>query len=338
MENTFLIISGTPSLVDQEPFEETGPQTEVRALSFSSIHHGVRLDRALTDLVPEFSRSYLQQLIDLGAVHVNGKVVRKSSCKVKASDGGYIELRPTPQSQAFKAENLTLNVVYQDDYLLVINKPAGMVVHPAPGNWSGTLMNGLLGFDAQAFNLPRAGIVHRLDKDTSGLMVVARTRSVMDLLVQAIAARTVKRQYLALAQRPWQGHRIRAVDVPVGRDPVNRLRMAVVDLALHSGKNARTDFECLATCDAGCLVKCTLHTGRTHQIRVHLASIGHPLVADSVYGGAQMAGMQRQALHATRLALLHPITLQPLVFESTPPLDFLAALQYWGLTYNRDTF
>jgi 23S rRNA pseudouridine1911/1915/1917 synthase len=325
-------------LTEVEAADDAGPELELRTLSFKSEHHGVRLDRALTDLVPEFSRNYLQQLIELDAVTVNGKAITKASAKVKAGDQGCIELRPTPQSQAFKAENLSLDIVFQDQYLLVINKPAAMVVHPAPGNWSGTLMNGLLGFDAQAFNLPRAGIVHRLDKDTSGLMVVARSRPVMDALVQAIAARTVKRQYLALAHGPWLGARQRHVDAPVGRDPVNRLRMAVVDIALHSGKSAQTDFECLADCANGCLIKCTLHTGRTHQIRVHMSSIEHPLLADTVYGGVLAAGMQRQALHAVRLMFVHPVTNMPMVFESTPPSDFLAAAHFWGLTYNSATF
>lgn len=339
MKNTSLIISGTSSLSEVQAVEEIGPDVELRALSFSLKHHGVRLDLALTDLVPEFSRSYLQQIIDLGGVSVSGKVINKASSKIKAADGwGCIELRPTPQSQAFKAESMPLDLAYQDEHLLVVNKPAGMVVHPAPGNWSGTLMNRLLGFDAQLFNLPRAGIVHRLDKDTSGLLVVARTRPVMDALVQAIAARTVKRQYLALAHAPWLGPRQRQVSTPVGRDPVNRLRMAVVDLALNSGKPAQTDVDYLLGCDEGCLVKCTLHTGRTHQIRVHMASIGHPLVADLVYGGSQAAGMQRQALHAARLAFVHPVTLQSMVFEAPPPLDFLSGLLSWGLTYNLENF
>ncbi|MDR3371819.1 MAG: RluA family pseudouridine synthase [Rhodoferax sp.] len=310
----------------------------MRALFFDEAHHGMRLDLALTDLVPEFSRSYLQQLIDLGGVSVNGKVVKKASVKAKAGDVGQIELRPTPQSQAFKAENLPLDIVFEDEYLLVINKPAGLVVHPAPGNWSGTLMNRLLGHDAQAFNLPRAGIVHRLDKDTSGLMVVARTRKVMDALVQAIAARTVKRQYLALAHGKWRGSLSQHVDAPIGRDPGNRLRMAVVDLAAHAGKAAQTDFECLVNVDRGCLLKCTLHTGRTHQIRVHLTSIGHALVGDQVYGGLAAAGMQRQALHATKLAFAHPVTLNNLIFVAPLPADFSAALVAWGLNYNSDSF
>ncbi len=338
MKNTHQIISTDLATHDSEVAPETELESEMRALSFSAAHHGMRLDLALTELVPEFSRSYLQQLIDLGGVTVNGKLAKKASAKVKAGDASAIELRPTPQSQAFKAENLPLDIVFEDEFLLVINKPAGMVVHPAPGNWSGTLMNRLLGYDAQAFNLPRAGIVHRLDKDTSGLLVVARTRAVMDALVQAIAARTVKRQYLALAHGAWPSKGMRQVDAPIGRDPGNRLRMAVVDLAIHGGKTAQTDFECLASVNNGCLLKCTLQTGRTHQIRVHLASIGHALVADQVYGGAMAAGMQRQALHAARLAFSHPVTSRSLVFTAALPVDFSAALTDWGLTYNSCSF
>jgi len=233
---------------------------------------------------------------------------------------------------------MALDIVFQDAHLLVINKPAGLVVHPAPGNWSGTMMNGLLGLDARAFDLPRAGIVHRLDKDTSGLMVVARTRAVMDALVRAIAARDVKRQYLALAHGAWRGEKSRRVDLAIGRDPGNRLRMAVVDLSLHAGKTAATDFVCLDHTDLGCLVHCTLHTGRTHQIRVHMAALGHPLVADALYGGAAAVGMQRQALHAVRLAFNHPLTVEPLAFVAPLPQDFAGALDLWGLKYNPRCF
>lgn len=308
---------------------------EVRRFSFGAAQHGERLDRALVDLVPEFSRSYLQQLIDLEGVSVNGVVIRKASMRVKAGDLGLIEMRPTPQSQAFKPEQMTLDVVYVDDHLMVINKPAGLVVHPAPGNWSGTLLNGLLAYDTKAVNLPRAGIVHRLDKDTSGLMVVARTRPAMDALIRLIAARQVSRQYLALAHRFWVGVRTREVNQPIGRDPRNRLKMAVVDLDLNSGKLARTDIELLQNGDCGCLVRCTLHTGRTHQIRVHMASIDHPLVADSIYGGVVAAGMQRQALHACRLAFIHPSTQESMVFHAALPSDFNLALNEWGLSYNQ---
>ncbi|RYX89281.1 MAG: RluA family pseudouridine synthase [Comamonadaceae bacterium] len=293
--------------------------------------HGERLDRALAALVPEFSRSYLQQLIDAGAVTLNGTVARKPAARLKAGDRGTVELRPTPQSQAFKPEAMAIDAVFEDEHLLVINKPAGLVVHPAPGNWSGTLLNGLLARDAAAQAMPRAGIVHRLDKDTSGLMVVARTRPVMDALVQAIAAREVSRQYLALAHRPWTGPPAREVDAPIGRDPRNRLRMAVVDLERNAGKTAFTGFELLQNAAGGCWVRCTLRTGRTHQIRVHMASIGHPLVADELYGGTPAASMTRQALHAARLAFIHPATGKPLVFQAPLPADMTGALQEWEI-------
>lgn len=311
------------------------PQAEQRPLVFAAAQHGTRLDRALVALVPEFSRNYLQQLIEAGSVRVNGQLMLKPSYKVKFSDAGVIELRPTPQSQAFKAEAMALDVVYADTHLLVINKPAGLVVHPAPGNWSGTLMNGLLGHDARAFDLPRAGIVHRLDKDTSGLMVVARSRAVMDALVRAIAAREVSRQYLAIGQGAWTGAGKRAVDAAIGRDPVNRLRMAAVDLSRHPGKAARTDFELLSNGAQACLVHCTLHTGRTHQIRVHMAQLKHPLLGDALYGGAMGLGMTRQALHAYRLAFEHPVTHQALSFLAPLPPDFSGALGRLGLKYNQ---
>jgi len=334
LRNTQPIISATPTSFDFESAEPADLEFESRELLLGPAHHNMRLDKVLADLVPEFSRSYLQQLIDSGNVSVNGKAAGKASLKVKLADQCQVELRPSPQSQSFKAETMPLNLVFQDEHLLVVNKPAGLVVHPAPGNWSGTLMNGLLGFDPQSFMLPRAGIVHRLDKDTSGLMVVARTREVMDALVRAIAAREVKRQYLALGHGLWVGERLRQIDAPVGRDPKNRLRMAVVNLATQAGKSARTDMSLLAGCELGCLVQCNLHTGRTHQIRVHMASIGHPLVADQLYGGAFAAGMQRQALHAVKLSFVHPITSASLVFAAPVPPDLLAAFDSWGLKYN----
>jgi 23S rRNA pseudouridine1911/1915/1917 synthase len=284
--------------------------------------------------VPEFSRSYLQQLLEAGAVQLAGAVAGKAAQKVRAGDAGTIELRPTPQSQAFLPEDIPLAVVYEDEHLLVVDKPAGLVVHPAPGNWSGTLLNALLARDAGARALPRAGIVHRLDKDTSGLMVVARTRATMDRLVAMIAAREVARQYLALAHRPWEGPSQRRIDAAIGRDPRNRLRMAVVDLQRHSGKPAATVVDLLENGGQGCALRCTLETGRTHQIRVHLAHVGHPLVADTVYGGAPAAGLARQALHAFRLALAHPVTGMPLSFQAPLPADLRQAWSAWGLRYN----
>jgi 23S rRNA pseudouridine1911/1915/1917 synthase len=283
--------------------------------------------------VPEFSRSYLQQLVDAGAVQLAGAPAGKSSHKVRAGDAGSIELRPTPQSQAFLPEDIPLAVLFEDEHLLVVNKPAGLVVHPAPGNWSGTLLNALLARDAGARLLPRAGIVHRLDKDTSGLMVVARTRATMDKLVAMIAAREVARQYLALAHRPWEGASRRRIDAHIGRDPRNRLRMAAVD-SHHPGKPAATVVDLLENGTAGCALRCTLETGRTHQIRVHLAHIGHPLLADTVYGGSPGAGLTRQALHAFRLAFAHPVTGQALDLQAPLPDDLRRAWVAWGLRYN----
>jgi len=311
-----------------------GAEAETRTVEAAPAQHGIRLDKALAELVPEFSRSYLQQLLGEGGVRVNGRAAAKPSARVQAGDVLSVELRPTPQSQAFRPEAMPLDVVYEDEHLLVIDKPAGLVVHPAPGNWSGTLLNGLLARDAKACLVPRAGIVHRLDKDTSGLMVVARERGVMDALVRMIAAREVSRQYLAIAHRPWQGASPRTVQEPIGRDPRNRLRMAAVDLSLHAGKPARTDVALLDSCAQGCLVHCTLHTGRTHQIRVHMAWLRHPLVADALYGGEPAAGLGRQALHAWRLAFTHPVTGEDLVFHAPLPQDMAGALALWGLRYN----
>ena len=278
--------------------------------------HGERLDRALGGIVPEFSRTYLQQLIESGAVRLNGQLSSRASAKVKAGDRVQIELKPTPQSQAFKPEVMTLDVVFEDAHLLVINKPAGLVVHPAPGNWSGTLLNGLLARDEATRFLPRAGIVHRLDKDTSGLMVVARTLTAMTALARAIAAREVGREYLALVhgvprQAAW------SVESPIGRDPVSRVKMAV----LPGGRSARTDVRTLGAAEAVAAVHCRLHTGRTHQIRVHLASQGHPLVGDQLYGGRPALGLSRQALHAARLAFAHPVSGERLSFEAPLPDD-----------------
>lgn len=333
MKHSNLIISTAPATDELEDGLDATAEAESREWTAGPAQHGMRLDRALAELIPEFSRSYLQQLIDDGAVTQGGVPLTKSAFKLKAGDCGLIELRPTPQSQAFKPESMALQIVFEDEHLRVINKPAGLVVHPAPGNWSGTLLNGLLALDSGGFQLPRAGIVHRLDKDTSGLMVVARTRSVMDALVRMIAAREVSRQYLALAQRAWSGPVRLDVDAPVGRDPRNRLRMAVVDLQRHAGKEARTSIELLQNGTKGCLLRCTLHTGRTHQIRVHLSSIGHPLLADELYGGTPAAGMQRQALHAYRLAFTHPTTGRAMAFHSPLPSDIQAALQAWGMDH-----
>lgn len=308
--------------------------TETRVCVVPAEMHGWRADKALAQLIPAFSRSYLQQLMADGAVLLQDQVVSKPATRVQVGQRLQTELRPTPQAMAFVPQPMALAVLHEDAHLLVIHKPAGLVVHPAPGHWSGTLLNGLLAHHPGAAQLPRAGIVHRLDKDTSGLMLVAKTRPAMDALVRAIAAREVQREYLALAHGCWRGGAQVLVDQPLGRDPGNRLRMAVLKPDASGAKPAQTTVNLLDGHDHHCLVACKLHTGRTHQIRVHMAWLGHPLVGDVVYGGKPQFGLDRQALHATRLALAHPVGGEPLVFTAAPPADWLNALEQAGLHYN----
>lgn len=296
-------------------------QIETRSAVVAPAQHGKRLDHFLVGLAPEFSRSYVQGLIEGGHVRINAQVASTSSKKISVGQVVSVELVPTPESRAFRAEPLDLRIVFEDEHLLVLDKAPGMVVHPAAGNWSGTVLNGLLAHHAGAASLARAGIVHRLDKDTSGLMVVGKTLMAVTALSRAIAARDVHRQYLAICHGRLNKEAL-TIDAPIGRDPVSRVKMAVVT----SGKPARTDVILRATTQregAGFSgVRCVLHTGRTHQIRVHMASIGHPLLGDEIYGGRPMLGMQRQALHAARLAFAHPVDGRPLEFTAGPPADF----------------
>ena len=315
--------AGTTAWVDADSSEfSLADAVETREVIVADLLHGQRIDKAVVTMAPEFSRSHLQGLIENGHVRVEGRQVTTSSRKVSAGQRLVVELIPTAESLAFRPESMTLHAVFEDEHLMVLNKPAGLVVHPAAGHWSGTLLNGLLAHHAGAAALPRAGIVHRLDKNTSGLMVVGKTLVAVTALVRAIAVRAVHRQYLAVAHGSLVPRHVQ-IDAPVGRDPQSRVRMAVVS----SGKPARTDVDVVARSAEFSAVRCTLHTGRTHQIRVHLASRGHPLVGDLLYGGRAVLGMQRQALHATRLAFTHPCTQAALSFELEPPADFAAAWQ-----------
>jgi 23S rRNA pseudouridine1911/1915/1917 synthase len=331
-QDSFLEADSISAGVEPTEADAVDEQAELRRCEVPAALHGWRIDRALAQLVPEFSRSHLQQLLAEGCVRWRGQACAKASIKVAVGDAIEVSLRPTAQARAFVPQAMALDVRFEDQHLLVLDKPAGLVVHPAAGHWSGTLLNGLLAHHAAAALLPRAGIVHRLDKDTSGLMMVAKSRQAMDALVRAIAAREVNRQYLALAHGAWRGSDQRSLQGFIGRDPHNRLRMALVGEG--SGKPAQTDLLRVDGHDLATLVACKLHTGRTHQIRVHLSSIGHPLVGDAVYGGRPAWGLQRQGLHASFLCLKHPVDGVELGFWCDPPADFRDALAQGGLRYN----
>ncbi len=325
-----------PTAAGVEPEDDAAPESDApdapwndaperRTAVVAQALHGQRLDKAVVAMAEEFSRSHLQTLIEQGHVRVDGSVLATASRKVRSGQLIEVELVPTAESRAFRPEALPIDVLFEDEHLMVLNKAAGMVVHPAAGNWSGTLLNALLAHHRGAASLPRAGIVHRLDKDTSGVMLVGKTLPAVTALSRAIAARDVHRQYLAIVHGRVEPGRF-SIDAPVGRDPQSRVRMAVIG----SGRAARTDVERVAQSSASgafSALRCTLHTGRTHQIRVHLAARGYPLVADAVYGGAPALGMARQALHAMRLAFAHPIGGQAMVFEAPAPADLAAAWQ-----------
>jgi len=295
---------------------------ETRERTVDAALHGLRLDKALVMLAPEFSRSHLQGLIGRGHVRLDGQPATLAARAVRAGQRLTVELVPTEQARAFRPQAIALARVHEDEHLLVLAKPAGLVVHPAPGHWSGTLLNALLAHHGGAAVLPRAGIVHRLDKDTSGLMVVAKTLPAMTALVRAIAARELRREYCALAHGDV-GAAPFSVEAPIGRDPRSRVRMAVS----AQGRPARTDFTPLARAHGASALWCRLHSGRTHQIRVHLAHRGHPLLADALYGGAPLLGLARQALHAARLGLTHPASGRWLQFEQPLPPDMAPAWQ-----------
>jgi 23S rRNA pseudouridine1911/1915/1917 synthase len=312
-----------PDVLDSDDIAAAEPdalEPERREWLLDEQAHMQRIDKVLASLANEFSRSHLQEVIAQGDVQLDGVAITVASRRVRAGQRLQVTLWPSAQALAFTPQRMALAIAYEDEHVLVLDKPAGLVVHPAAGNWSGTLLNGLLAHHAQAAQLPRAGIVHRLDKDTSGLMVVAKSLPAMTALVRAIAARDVQRVYRALAHGvvAWPALTIEA---PIGRDPQVRTRMAVV----AGGKPARTDVACLARGAAASGLRCTLHTGRTHQIRVHLAARGHPLVGDKLYGGRAEFGLQRQGLHAERLAFAHPLSGQPLAFECPLPPDLTQA-------------
>jgi 23S rRNA pseudouridine1911/1915/1917 synthase len=287
---------------------------------------GERLDKVLSKLVPQYSRSRIQQWIEAGFVTMDGQPAR-GKATVLGDEDIIILPQAAPEEQAFKPESMDLSIVHEDAAIMVVNKPNGLVVHPAAGNWSGTLLNGLLHHYPAIGGVPRAGIVHRLDKDTSGLMVVAKTLIAQTDLVRQLQARTVKREYLALV---WGTPRVAGkIDGSMGRHPRDRIKMTVTENA--SSKPALTHYERLATglLDGKpvSLVRCKLETGRTHQIRVHMQSLGFPLVGDALYGKPHLAPFfPRQALHALRLGLIHPESGKELEWEAPIPDDFAGLL------------
>lgn len=295
---------------------------------------GSRLDSALAACLPDYSRSRLRGWIEAGRVEVDGRTPKPRD---KVLGGEWVLVRPHFHVESnVEAEALPVAVVYEDRDLYIINKPAGLVVHPGAGNRHGTLQNALLALDAGLAAVPRAGLVHRLDKDTSGLLLVARRLEVHAKLVDLLAERDIKREYLALVQGALTGGG--TVDAPIGRHRSDRLKMAV----RNDGREAVTHYRIERRFPAHTLLRVELETGRTHQIRVHLAHAGFAIVGDPVYGGrkrlpagaspallAALGRFKRQALHATRLSLAHPRTGKPLSAEAPVPADFaelLAAL------------
>ncbi len=292
---------------------------------------GGRLDQVLADMLPEHSRNRLQQWVKAGRVDVEGKTILEPKYKIHGGEELVVRVDQAltdAEAGQFQPEAMDLPIVYEDDQILVINKPPGLVVHPAAGNWQGTLLNGLLAYDPVFAQLPRAGIVHRLDKDTSGLMVVAKTLAAHTHLVRQLQARSVKRLYRAIVCGVPRVDG--TVNAPIGRDTRQRTRMAVTS----QGKEAITHYRLLEIFPGCSLVECQLETGRTHQIRVHMAHLGHPLVGDETYLGNRRhplpepaANFGRQALHARQLGLIHPGTGEPMKWTAQAPADMAVLLE-----------
>jgi 23S rRNA pseudouridine1911/1915/1917 synthase len=302
-------------------------------------HAGWRLDRALADAVPTLSRERLKTLIRSGAVEAEGKAVRDPAIKVHGKENLRVAV-PEPAPAHNEPRDIPLEIVFEDEHLLVVDKPAGLVVHPAAGNLDGTLVNALLhhcgGSLSGIGGVARPGIVHRIDKDTSGLLVVAKTDVAHEGLAKQFAAHSIDRRYLAIVSgvpRVGEGK----VDAPLARSAANRKKIAIVEGS--RGKRAVTHWKRLKVLKDAALVECRLETGRTHQVRVHMASIGHPLVGDPIYGRSgkthgkllKELGFHRQALHAAELGFSHPVTKRRLSFSSRMPPDMQELMRALGV-------
>lgn len=321
----------TALAADEDDFDCLPVQEKTYCFLLTEADGGERLDKVLARRLPAFSRSRIQRWIEAGQVLVDGRPVSGKRA-VAGCEEVLVMPQPSEEEMAYRPEPMVLPVVHEDADMMVINKPAGLVVHPAAGNWSGTLLNGLLYYFPPVASVPRAGIVHRLDKDTSGLMAVAKTLAAQTSLVRQLQDRTVHRQYLALVWgKPSASGTVAAA---IARHPRDRLKMAVSESA-HA-KPAVTHYERLAVGRLGetdvSLLSCRLETGRTHQIRVHMQSEGFPLVGDPLYGPARLAAVfGRQALHAERLGLNHPASGQPCEWQAPLPDDFAGLLQKAGI-------
>ncbi len=293
-------------------------ETHLLTVPFSE--GGRRLDQWLAEVLSQHSRNRLQTWIKEGRVLVDGVVPKEPKHKLAGGESIAVQEPEDEIRQSDMPEDIPLDIVFEDEAVLVINKPAGLVVHPGSGNWNGTLMNALLHHHPAAAEIPRAGIVHRLDKDTSGLMVVAKTLEAQTDLVRQLQARTVRRQYLAVVNGTVAADG--TVDKPIGRHPSQRVKMAVVP-ENRGGKPGITHYRILEWYRYSTLIECSLETGRTHQIRVHMTSLSHPLLGDPVYGrpDKRLPEFDRQALHATRLGLLHPLSGRHTQWEVPMPRD-----------------
>jgi 23S rRNA pseudouridine1911/1915/1917 synthase len=288
---------------------------------------GKRLDQALAQLLPQYSRSRLQAWIRDGQARINGMEARDARKKLHGDEILTLLPLPAPECSSNLPEDIALDICFADADLFILNKPAGLVVHPGSGNWSGTLLNALLHHDPQLAAIPRSGIVHRLDKETSGLMAVARTLTAQTSLARQLQERSVRREYLAVAL--GEVARDGTIDAPIGRHRQARTRMAVIQG--HAGKPAVTHYQVVRRYRGATLLACQLETGRTHQIRVHMAHLGHPLLGDPLYGRHRamtpgLPSFPRQALHALRLTLRHPVSGESMNWEASPPEDMTALL------------